>query len=69
MVELPGSNAGGPLNLQVIDKRLTGQGFTAEQAPPSFLQIQPARPLGNEDLMDTWVLGQPEPNRGTDVAG
>ena len=68
-VELSGSDARGLLNLISVGKTLPGQGITAEEPPPSFLQIQPTGSCGNEDVMEPGMLGHPGARLGTIVAG
>ncbi|HET8852857.1 MAG TPA: hypothetical protein VFN02_10040 [Ktedonobacteraceae bacterium] len=40
-VELSRRHASGLLDLLGIGETLTGEGITAEEAPPTFLQIEP----------------------------
>jgi hypothetical protein len=65
---LSGGDAGGLRDLLGIGKTLTGQRIAAEQAPPPLLQIEPARPGGNEDLMEAWMLCEPAARLGAVVA-
>ena len=58
-VELSGCDAGSLLDLLGIGKALASQGITAEEPPPALLQVEPARPGGNEDVMDAWMPFQP----------
>jgi hypothetical protein len=58
-VELSGSDASGLRNLIGVGKTLSSQRIAAEEAPPALLQVEPARPSGNEHLMDAWMLSQP----------
>ncbi len=69
MVELSRGDAGRLLNLVRIGKALTSLGITAEETPPALLQIEPTRPCGNEDVMETRMLREPGPRLGTIVAG
>jgi hypothetical protein len=39
-----------------IGKTLSSEGIAAQEAPPALLQVQPARPFGNEDLLETWMV-------------
>ncbi len=68
-VELSGSNASDLLNLIGVGKALAGQGIATEKPPPALLQVEPARPSGNEDLMEPRMLRQPGAGLGTVVAG
>ncbi len=58
-IELPGGNAGGLLDLIGIGEALPSEGIAAEEPPPAFLQIEPAGPRGNEDMMDARMSFQP----------
>ncbi len=58
-VELSGGDARGLLNLIRIGKALPRQGITTEEAPPALLQIEPAGPFGNEEVVNAGVLSQP----------
>ena len=58
-VELRGGDTHGLLNLSGIGKALSSQGITAKKAPPPFLQIEPARSCGNEDVLETWMVRKP----------
>ena len=52
-------DARGLLNLIGIGKTLSSERIAAEEAPPAFLQIQPACPGRNEDVVDARMLVQP----------
>jgi len=54
-IELLGGNARGLFDLLGIGKTLTSQRIAAEEPPPAFLQIEPARSRRNEDVMDAWM--------------
>ena len=69
MVELSRGSASGLLDLIRIGKALPSQGITAEETPPALLQVEPTRPCGNEDVMETRMLREPGPRLGTVVAG
>src|SRR5215831_2535346 len=69
MIELSRGHTRGLLNLISVSKTLSSQGITAEEPPPAFLQIEPARSCRNEDLMESWMLGEPGPRLSTVVAG
>jgi len=60
-VELSSRDARGLLNLFGIGKTLSSQGITAEEPPPTLLQVQPARPGGDENVMDAGMIEQPGP--------
>jgi hypothetical protein len=68
-VELSGSDARGLLNLIGAGKALAGQRIATEKPPPTLLQVEPARPSGNEDLLEARMLSQPGAGLGTVVAG
>ena len=68
-VELPGGDASGLLDLIRVGKALSSQSIAAEEAPPALLQVKPACPSGNEDLMEPRMLSQPGAGLGTIVAG
>src|SRR2546430_9267803 len=68
-VELSGRDASGLLNLIRVGKALSSQSIAAEEAPPALLQVKPACPSGNEDLMEPRMLSQPGAGLGTIVAG
>jgi hypothetical protein len=48
-----------PFNLIRVGKTLTSQRIAAKEAPPSLLEVEPARSFGNEDVVNEWVLRQP----------
>ena len=58
-IELSGGHASGLLNLIGVGKALSSQGITTEEAPPAFLQIEPAGSFGDEDVVNAGMLGQP----------
>jgi hypothetical protein len=68
LVELLGGDTRGLVNFLMVSKGLTSQGFMAKEAPPTFLQIEPTRAFGNENLMKAWVVKQPSPNRRAGMA-
>src|SRR5258708_2584392 len=68
-VELSGSDASGLLNLIRVGKALAGQRIATEKAPPALLQVEPARPSGNEDVMDARMPFQPGACLETVVTG
>ncbi len=68
-VELSGGDARGLLDLISVGKALPSQGIAAEEPPPTLLQVQPAGPSGNEDLMEPGMLSQPGAGLSTVVAG
>ena len=61
MVELSRGSTSGLLDFVRVGKALPGEGIAAEEAPPALLQVQPACPCRNEDLMDARMLLQPRP--------
>jgi hypothetical protein len=54
-VELRSGDARGLLNLFGIGKTLPGERIAAEETPPALLQVEPAGPGGDEDVMDAWM--------------
>ena len=58
-IELSGRDASSLFDLLGVGKTLSGERITAEEPPPTLLQVQPARPGGDENVMDTWMLFQP----------
>ena len=54
-VELRGGDTGSLFDLLGIGKTLPGQCVPAKQAPPALLQIEPARPCWDEDVMEPWM--------------
>ncbi len=58
-VELSRGDACGLLDFLGIGKTLSSQRIAAEESPPALLQIEPAGPSRNEDVMDARVLLQP----------
>ena len=58
-VELRGRHARSLLNLIRIGKTLPGKRIAAEESPPAFLQVQPARTFGNEDVVEPRMLSHP----------
>ncbi len=68
-VELGSGHFGRHHNLVGIDKGLPSVRCPAEQSPPTLDEIEPAGANGNEDLPDSWMLGQPLPHRSTGMTG
>ncbi len=58
---MSGRHADGLLDLLGIGKALPSQGIAAEEPPPALLQIEPAGPCGNEDVLDAGMIDQPGP--------
>ena len=58
-VELGGGHTGGLFDLIGIGKTLTRERITTEEAPPAFLQIEPAGAFGNKDVLEAWVVCKP----------
>jgi hypothetical protein len=69
MIELSGRDAGSLLDLGRRGKTLSSERITTEEPPPAFLQIEPARSCGNEDVMEARMLSHPGPRLSTVVAG
>ncbi len=55
-VELSRRDAGSLLDLLGIGKALPGERITAKKPPPAFLQIEPTRPGGDEEVMQARML-------------
>jgi hypothetical protein len=68
MVELVGSYPRGQLDLLRIGKALSCQGFSSKQPPPRLLEVEPARPYRDEDLLHSGVFLQPLSDGWTLVA-
>lgn len=68
MVELLGSYPRGRLDLSSISEALSSQGFSSKQSPPRFLEVEPARPHGYEELLHSRVVFQPLSDGRTLVA-
>src|SRR3954463_1994947 len=51
-VELGGGHLGDLGDLARVGEGLPGQGVPAKDPPPGLLQVQPARALGDEHLLD-----------------
>ena len=68
-VELSGRDTSSLLDLIGIGKTLTSQGITAEEPPPTFLQVQPAGSFRDEDVVETGMLNHPGAGLGTVMAG
>ena len=58
-IELSSRDARGLFNLGGSGKTLSCQRITPEEAPPAFLQIEPACPSRNEDVVNARMLLQP----------
>ncbi len=59
MIELSGCDPCRLLNLTSSRKALSSEGIAAEEPPPAFLQIEPARSCRNEDLMESRMRFEP----------
>jgi hypothetical protein len=68
MVELLGSYPRGQIDLLHIGEALSCQCFSSKQSPPRFLEVEPARPYGYEDLLHPRVVLQPLSDGWTLVA-
>jgi len=55
---LPG-HARGQVDLVGVGEGLAGQGLAAEEPPPAFLQVEPAGPSRNEDVLDARMPFEP----------
>ena len=58
-VELRGGHTPGQIDLTWIGKTLTSKRVATKDPPPALLQIQPARPFRNENMVDAWTIRQP----------
>jgi hypothetical protein len=58
-VELGGCQAGGVFDLGWPGEGLAGECGLAEDAPPAFLEVEPAGADGDEDVPDPEVILQP----------
>ena len=58
-IELSGRHPGRLLDLLGVGKALASQGIAAEEPPPALLQIEPACPGRDEDVMDARMLFEP----------
>jgi hypothetical protein len=68
MVELSRGHPCRLLNLSGIGKTLASKGITAEEPPPTLLQIEPARSHGNEELVEAGMRFQPRTRLQTVMA-
>ena len=68
-IELSSRDTGGLLDLLGIGKALPSQRIAAEEPPPALLQIEPAGPSGNEDLVDARMLFEPGAGLETGMTG
>ena len=68
MVELLGSYPRGQLDLLRIGKALSCEGFSSKQPPPRLLEVEPARPYRDEDLLHSRVFLHPLSDGRTLVA-
>src|SRR5690348_4639052 len=68
-IELCSRHAPGLVDLSRIGKTLARQRIAAKEPPPALLQVEPAGPFGNEDLVDAGMLGQPDVSLRAQMAG
>jgi len=59
VVELSGRETSGLLDFVGVGKALPSKGIAAEEPPPAFLQVEPASPGGNENMLDARMIDQP----------
>ena len=59
VVELDGCHLHGSFNLIGIGKTLASEGIASKEAPPAFLEIEPACPLGDEHMLNARMLCEP----------
>ena len=58
-IEVRGGHARRLLDLISVGKTLSRERIASKEAPPAFLQIEPACSFGNEHMLEAWMLGQP----------
>src|SRR5215212_11233365 len=68
-IQLGRGDPRGEGDLAGVGEALAGQGLAAEQPPPALLQVQPARLLGDEHLLEPRMASQPLARGHTGVAG
>ena len=68
-VKLLRSNVRGAFNFGVVCKGLSSECLSAEEPPPTFLQVQPTGTFGNEHLMEPSMVSQPKSNWRAEVTG
>ena len=68
-VELSGRDARGLLNLIRVGETLSSERIAAEEAPPAFLEVQPAGSFWDEDVMEPGMVSHPGACLSTVVAG
>lgn len=56
VAELDGRHLHGSFNLIGIGKTLASEGIASKEAPPAFLEIEPACALGNEDVLEARMV-------------
>ena len=59
LVELSRGNASGLFDFGRRGKALPGQGIAAQEPPPALLQVKPARPCRNEDVVEARMRFEP----------
>ncbi|GHO63310.1 hypothetical protein KSC_022020 [Ktedonobacter sp. SOSP1-52] len=59
VVELRRSHLHRSLDLMSIGKTLVCERITSEEAPPTFLQIEPTHSFGKKEVLDAWMVGKP----------
>ena len=64
-IELGRSNPRGLFDLVGVGKTVASQGIVAEKPPPALLQVEPAGPRRNVDVLEARMLGQPGAGLGT----
>src|SRR5262249_12819831 len=68
-IELGSRHARGEGDLGASGETLSGVGGAAQEAPPGFDEVEPGGPHRDEDLLDTWMGGEPVADGATRVTG
>jgi len=68
-VELVGCEGRGLGDVVGVGEGAAGEGGLAEDAPPAFLQVEPARADGDEGVVDAGMVLEPGPGGQAVVAG
>jgi hypothetical protein len=68
-VELAGCQGSGVVDVVAVGEGAAGEGGFAEDAPPAFLRVEPARADGDEGVVDTGMVLEPGQAGQTVVTG